>query len=426
MLLEFQVSNHRSFFDSAGLSMSAVDEDRPAARGFDRLSERVLTVAGIYGPNASGKSNLLDAIAWLSNAVGRSLRGWDEFIPRDPHRFGKGPAAPSVFDMSIVVDGIEYQYHLEVDDAEVLYEELRSYPERRRRVLFERNGMEISPRRGLAGTGAVRGVLTETTLALSAGMRFRMPDVEDVGRAIADIGALGMRSRSASYALRFPTLSLFTAETEGRQLTLGEEFDDPRRHVALDLLRWADPGIEDVRVIMEHDREVRPEPGYRHRPLRSRRRTEFMRLSGDQEYPIDFGDESAGTRRWYNLLGPVLRSLQTGQTLLFDEIDASLHPRLSSQLIQLFQDPETNPRNAQLIFTTHDTSLLNVLNRDEVWLMEKGSDGASRLVALAEYNTPRVRKSLNLERAYLQGRFGAVPEIDQIAVRQALGLTASA
>ena len=110
------------------------------------------------------------------------------------------------------------------------------------------------------------------------------------------------------------------------------------------------------------------------------------------------------------------------RALLFDEIGASLHPRLSSQLIELFQDPKTNPHNAQLVFTTHDTSLLNVLNRDEVWLTEKGSDGDSRLTALAEYGTARVRKSVNLERAYLQGRFGAVPEVDQIAIRHALGL----
>ena len=82
----------------------------------------------------------------------------------------------------------------------------------------------------------------------------------------------------------------------------------------------------------------------------------------------------------------------------------------------------SNPHNAQLVFTTHDTSLLNVLNRDEVWLTEKGTDGSSELVALAEYGSDRVRKSLNLERAYLQGRFGAIPEPDQIMIRQALGL----
>src|SRR5690606_6888698 len=102
-----------------------------------------------------------------------------------------------------------------------------------------------------------------------------------------------------------------------------------------------------------------------------------------------------GTRTWFRLIGPVLRVLRTGQTLLFDEIDASLHPRLSARLLELFQDPETNPRGAQLIFTTHDTSLLNHLNRDEVWLTEKAPGGYTELTALAEYGGDKVRRSLN-------------------------------
>jgi len=109
--------------------------------------------------------------------------------------------------------------------------------------------------------------------------------------------------------------------------------------------------------------------------------------------------------------------------MLFDEIDASLHPRLSARLLELFQDPVTNPLGAQLIFTTHDTSLLGVLNRDEVWLTEKAKDGATTLTALAEYRGDRVRQSTNLEKAYLQGRFGAVPELDQARLRHALGLS---
>lgn len=84
MLLRFEVSNYRSIAEPVELSMIAVDEDRPAARSFDLLPERVLTVAGIYGPNASGKSNVLDALAWLSFAVRTSLRSWERAVPRDP------------------------------------------------------------------------------------------------------------------------------------------------------------------------------------------------------------------------------------------------------------------------------------------------------------------------------------------------------
>ena len=108
--------------------MIAVDEERSATRGFDRLSERVLTVAGIYGPNASGKSNVLDALAWLSMAVGTSLRGWEEGIPRDAHRFGDGSTSPSKFELDLMVGGVRYTYGLEVDDSAVLVRESRQLP----------------------------------------------------------------------------------------------------------------------------------------------------------------------------------------------------------------------------------------------------------------------------------------------------------
>ena len=150
-----------------------------------------------------------------------------------------------------------------------------------------------------------------------------------------------------------------------------------------------------------------------------------MHRVAEQEIPFDLADESAGTQTWFRLIGPMLSALRGGEILLFDEIDASLHPRLSTRLLELFQDPDTNPFGAQLIFTTHDTSLLNSLNRDEVWLTEKGGNGATTLTALAEYGGDKVRRSLNLEKAYLQGRFGAVPELDQFTLRRALGLVSN-
>ena len=103
MLLRFEAANYRSILEPVELSMIAVDGDRPSTRGFDLLAERVLTIAGIYGPNASGKSNVVESLAWLSAAVGRSLRAWDQFIPREPFKFGSGPDTPSVHEVEMVV-----------------------------------------------------------------------------------------------------------------------------------------------------------------------------------------------------------------------------------------------------------------------------------------------------------------------------------
>jgi hypothetical protein len=198
------------------------------------------------------------------------------------------------------------------------------------------------------------------------------------------------------------------------------------RSLALALLRLADLGIEDVEVVERVvDDDLLTSSSGSGGPV-VRRRLRFMhRAADEQRLPFDLEEESEGTMAWFALIGPTIVALRSGGTLLFDEIDSSLHPRLSARLIELFQDPETNPGGAQLIFTSHDTSLLNHLNRDEVWLTEKGTDGMTTMTALAEYGGDKVRRSLNLEKAYLQGRFGAVPELDQFVMRRALGLTAN-
>jgi hypothetical protein len=429
MLLRFEASNYRSILEPIELSMIAVDEERPTVRKFNLLPEGVLSIAGIYGPNASGKSNVVEALAWLSAAVGRSLRAWDEFIPREPFKFGRGPETPSTFELEMVVNGVRYAYRFEVDDSTVLFEGLYSYPERRRRMLFEREGMEIHFRRGLGVLAGTRELLTPTTLALSAAMRFNEPEVQPFGRHLAGIQVLGARRRAVwrgSLGTGAPffstTARLFEERSSPQQGTLFDEFEfgpfSPRES-ALALLRFADLGIDDVQIIEDEGDDSRLPAQAKQE---SRRQLRLIHRVAEQELPFDLAEESAGTRTWFTLIGPTLSALRSGRILLFDEIDASLHPRLSARLLELFQDLETNPYGAQLIFTTHDTSLLNYLNRDEVWLTEKGDSGATSLTALAEYGGDKVRRSLNLEKAYLQGRFGAVPELDQFILRRALGV----
>jgi len=185
------------------------------------------------------------------------------------------------------------------------------------------------------------------------------------------------------------------------------------RAEALAMLRMADLGIDDVIVDKQMDTDV---------PGRERTRVRLVHRTADGRMPLAFSAESDGTRAWFGLIGPVLTALKEGLLVVFDELDANLHPMLSTQLIRLFHDPATNPRGAQLIFSSHDTSLLNHLNRDQVWLTEKLEDGATRLGALAEFAGERVRKSQNLEKAYLHGRFGALPDVDRTEILRALGL----
>lgn len=425
MLLRFEVSNHRSIMGPVELSMVAVDEDRPSVKTFELLNEKILTVAGIYGPNASGKSNVLDSLAWLSTAVSRSLRQWENFVPRDPFRSRTSFSTPSTFEVEMMVQGIRYWYRLEVDDEHVITETLYHYPKRVRRMLFERNkGEPISFQRGLRALSGARELLTPTTLVLSVALRYEDAEVTDFAHRLTSARPTSGRPRliprragRQTYVRPFfSTEQIFTEwgindEEPARPIRQGM----PDRDTALALLQFADLGIDDVRVL-EDPADASDEGGTR------RRRLQFIHRIGGEEVSFEPYDESDGTQTWFRLMGPVLRALNRGDIVLLDEIDASLHPRLSARLVGLFQDPTINRKNAQLVFSSHDTSLLNHLNRDEVWLTEKGRDGATTLTALAEYGGDKVRRSLNLERAYLQGRFGAVPELDQHVLRRALGI----
>ncbi len=435
MLLRFAASNHRSIWDPIELSMIAVDLDRASVARFDNLNEGVLSVAGIYGANASGKSNVLDSLLWLASAVDSSLRVWDQYIPRDPFRFSEDLSAPSAYVVEMMVSGVRYAYSVELDDERVIGERLIGYPEKKPRMILERDGLKVELRRGINGASAIREIMTDTTLALSVAMRLGIEEIEPFARTLANLSSLGVRptrreQRLWSNLMRRPSIRLteqLFVEARGLEDqptlfdALGDEFEDPRKRIyraALSLLKHADLGISGVEVV--------DETGPATDTRGPRRSIRLLHRVGDRSVPLDIFNESEGTQTWFRLIGPVLHAIQRGQIAIVDEIDASLHPRLSAVLLELFQDPESNPHNAQLIFTTHDTSLLNHLNRDEVWLTEKDADGATRLMALAEYGGDKVRRSLNLERAYLQGRFGGVPEADQLMLRRALGMMAAA
>ncbi|CAO5165732.1 RloA protein [Frankia sp. AiPs1] len=424
MLIRFQVTNFRSILGAAELSMIAVDADHEGVRPAELLGENVLTVAAIFGPNASGKSNVIAALTWLRDAVQNSLRQWDREIPIEPHAFGSGPEEKSEFSVDLLVAGVRFEYLLQLDRTAVHYEGLFHYPEKKRRRIFEREGLDLKVQRGLGGFSGTRELLTETTLALSIAARFREPLVTDFVRTLTRTQSFGVsrRSRLTRGGGRYlpasrASIRWFDNQSPTIQPTLFDDADlpTPNRELALALLRMADMGIVDV--LIDEEEVPRASDAGSFRLFRGFR---LVHEADEEQVPLDFAAESQGTQIWFDLIGPVLVALQSGAVLLFDELDASLHPTLSAQLIRLFHDRATNPKGAQLVFAAHNTSLLGHLNRDEIWFTEKTRAGATRLGALAEFAGERVRKSQNLEVAYLRGRFGAVPDVSQIEFLRSL------
>ncbi|TDC00854.1 ATP-binding protein [Micromonospora fluostatini] len=408
--------------------MVAVDKDRAEARPAPNINESLVAVAAIFGPNASGKSNVVAAMTWLRDAVLESLRFWDDGIPVEPFAFAGGQHRASEFTLEAVIGGVRFEYVVEVDQDTVHYEALFHYPEKKRRRVFEREGTGLTLQRGLGRLSGTRELLTERALVLSIARRFEEPLVSDFASYVLSTQTFGqrvMRARHPSPSLGRPTRRWFERPEATNQMVL-PGFTDPHgefekdRAQALALLRMADLGIDDVVIDDQEGPPPHTEVGGGR--LFRRKRVRLVHRTGTERVPFDFANESEGTRTWFQLIGPVLSALRTGSLLLFDELDASLHPTLSAEVLRLFCDPVTNPSGAQLVFTSHDTSLLDHLNRDEVWLTEKREDGSTRLGALAEFAGERVRRSQNLEKAYLHGRFGALPEVDRTEMLRALGL----
>jgi len=417
--------------------MVAIDKGRDAVIPVEMLRESLLKVSAIYGPNASGKSNVVAALAWLRDAVQTSLRFWDEGIPRDPFAFGDGRTKPSCFVLELTVNGVRFEYQLEITDDSVLWEALYHYPMRVRRKVFERDGQNLSFQRGVEGLAGTRQLLTPRALVLSVARRFDDPLISPFADQVRDTSIHGANHvwprqnfdgiRNFDLRPLSITQSWFDHKEQeqlpgvgGGESEMGVLNADmtPKdaRAQALALLRLADLGIDDVAIDYEPIALPNsPNPTFR-------RRVKLLHRTVGGMAPLDLEEESEGTKNWFELIGVALNTLSIGSVLVFDELDASLHPTLSVALIDMFKRSDTNPHGAQLLFTSHDTSLLNHLNRDEVWLTEKDDRGVTRLGSLAEFAGERVRTSTNLERAYLSGKFGALPEVDQVGFLRALGL----
>jgi hypothetical protein len=260
VLIRFEVANFRSILEAAELSMVAVDRDRAEVRPVPNLGESLLPVAAVFGPNASGKSNVIAALTWLQTAVRDSLHFWDDEIPVEPFAFEREQRRPSNFTIESVIAGVRFEYLVELDRHAVHYEGLFHYPERKRRRIFEREEDELTLQRGLGKLSGTRELLTPRTLALSIARRFDEPLVSEFARNLLAAQTLGLKSRGtrfSAFGRARPTLRWFEEPSDGAQLALPQldDLDGARRDnrkEALALLQLADLGIDDV-VIDEEE-----------------------------------------------------------------------------------------------------------------------------------------------------------------------------
>ena len=393
MLVEFRVENHRSIREEQVFTMEAsravVGEDSPA-RQVPGHAAPLLPVAAIYGANASGKSNVLRALSFMRACVVNSQAHWQPGggVPRDPFAWSGQSATPSMFEATFLVADVRYQYGFTVDDARVLEEWLYAWPRGRRQTWFTRDRDVFKFGEHLAGENrAVEKVTRPNALFLAAAAQLQHEQL----------------SRPYTWFLALDTVTIpSTRGLDLRALAETRVFLAGARHYSFEplntLLRSADVGIAGVRVEATGDSEFP--------------RILVDHVTGAEDVALALEEESDGTRTLVDRGRRVIAAIRTGGVLVVDELERSLHPSLARQIVEQFNDPAQNPLHAQLVFATHDSNLLALfdgkpaLRRDQVWLTEKTADGATRLYPLTDF---RPAKHEDLERRYLQGRYGAIP-----------------
>lgn len=413
MLIEFRVENHRSLRDEQALTLEAGrigDETDVRPRELGGYGEKLLPAAVLYGANASGKSNVLSALAFMREAVTASHRVWESEsgIPRTPFAWGPQRNEPSMFEVSVLLEGTKYVYGFVVSDAAVEEEWLYTWPKNRKQIWLERDKQNFKFGEHLAGPNDVmREVTRPNSLFLSVASQHQHPQLSSIYawfRRIQFVSLANRRSPSPVDMARYEQI-LRVNRSSGQQ-SLFPEIDaaDPLNDRIRNWIRECDTGIVDFKVVGDEN-----PPNQR---LRWKNRLLVKHQADDENSWLEMNDESQGTQTLFRMAFPIFDSLERGGLLLVDELEASLHPLLGLAIVRLFNSPQTNPTHAQLLFTTHDTNLLGTtlgeppLRRDQIWFTEKDKEGASRLYPLTDYKPRRVE---NLERGYLQGRYGAIP-----------------
>ncbi|CAL9425147.1 AAA family ATPase [Streptomyces sp. enrichment culture] len=401
MLLRFRTANVRSLRDEQELTfVVSEDEQGGAARRVELAGGAVgvLPLVGIFGANASGKSNVLAAMTDMSGAVQNSYAHWASYDGTDRIPFaldGKGGKEPSFYEVDLVLDGVRWTYGFELGPERVEAEWLHGYPRGHRQVWLDRDasrakvydwpGARVKDRAGLERR------TRPNALVLSTAGTDNHPQLTPLFH----------------WFRRNLWLVNPEVEREERETFTTRELAGRRARRINELLRVADLGITGAQAV--EGPGGRPEVRLTHR-------------SATGDVSLDWRDESYGTRSWFALLGPLLLALDEGAVLLVDELDASLHPRFAAEVIRLFHDPQANAKGAQLIFTSHDPSVLTtpsggrLLEPAQVWLTEKDEDGATELYPLTAASPS---EDEDLMKSYLAGAFGAVPSLleGQIARR---------
>ncbi len=402
MLLQFSIKNFRTFKDKATLSLIASNYDKDTREHEnivinENFGLRLLKSAVIYGANASGKSKLLDAFAFMRyfviNSSKESQKG--EVIKIEPFKLDQSSKnEPTEFEVIFIHNKVLFRYGFEVTKERIISEWLFYKSKTKEVELFYRDGndFKIHNRNFTKGETVVKeGLVRDNALLISVAAQFNEKSAIEVLEWFE-------KNRVIS--------GLYDAEY--RDNTVNKLSNKSNKNRVLKFLKAADIGIEDLEILTINSGQFKESPFST--VLIIKNTYEDKNKIGTTPFFLSL-DESEGTRKYFYILGPVIDALEDGGILIVDELDSKLHPNLVCKIVSLFNSKEFNKKNAQLIFNTHDTNLLSsgLFRRDQIWFSNKNKYGEAKLYSLADFKSDEVRKTEPFEENYIMGKYGAVP-----------------
>ena len=420
MLLQFYFSNYRSFEGEGILDMRASGSNELSSHVRNNLNEKVLPVTAIYGANASGKSSVFEAFQFMALCVLESLSFSDDDkknpykLKVDSFKFSESREKPSEFEINYIdkkgKKELYYNYGFKIDNSGILEEYLASNTktgvkrnedytyifkrERNQKLYLDssiekfRENLEIS--------------LKEKTLLVSLGAKLNIDEFIRVRTWFINTEVINFSNSLYGALLEniLPNNIIESEEVRKNLVSFINSFDDSIINIE----------VEKISAIDENDKD-----NYRVFTIhKSDKGTSTARIS--------MNEESSGTKKMFSLYQTLLDVLEKGGVFFADELDIKLHPLLMRNILLTFTDKEKNSKNAQLIFTTHNTIYMDMdlLRRDEIWFVEK-DNGVSNLYSLDDITNEKgekVRKDSNYEKHYLLGNYGAIPNLKNLLGRE--------
>ncbi len=405
MLLEFACSNHKSIREEVLFSALASKDTTFEEKTKEISGARVLKSAVIYGANGSGKSNFVDAISFVKNMVTNSINNQPgQGILQTPHKLD-GVNKESTYRIQFIVHDIRYVFAFSIKNMLISEEYLYYFPNNRQTKIFERTGENFVAGNKFRGKfNTCKNVLKLNRLMLSCAANFS--SVKEVIDA---------------YNFFNNDLVLYSSVNQNNWMnySLYQMKQNPKmKQAVLKFLAELGTGIKDIKVIIEKKKlEKSAMPPF----LSDEFKAILLKSDVDAitarvsygNFDIDLmQEESAGIQKLFGMLCPIIDIMLAGKVLICDELEASLHEALVFGLVKLFVNTQTD-QFAQMIFTTHETGLLNLdlFRRDQIWFTEmKPEDHSTDLYSLIEIKN--VRKEDNFERGYISGKYGAIPMLN--------------